>query len=177
MKQENTQSNPIRVHCTVDRKYIKTDGQNIICTQCDRKLLNLCEGGDKVTDFQSSNGRTHCGIYAGVTAAALVASLALSSCSQKDHQLDQLYIGSPIASISEPIQASKSESERYPEAKWIGANYDAVRSPYSSGYVRLINDIPPGSLVNQPFTNIEEKKYFRIPQKTLANIEQPEGEK
>jgi len=145
----------IQVHCTIGRDSLQSDGENIVCKQCERKLVNLCDGGDSKQDFNS-----HCGIYAGVTVAALAASLALSSCATSKS-------GPPfiLGSVSPPIE-SQTESvdpKEYPEGAWIDDSFLKVKSPYSEQIV-VVENLPDGALVNEPFEAIEREKYFRVPE-------------
>jgi len=165
---------PIRVHCTVDLADIKTDGDSFICTKCNRKLLNLCEGGDAIPKEASSDGKIPCGIYAGVTAVALASTLALSSCA-REHAILPAVGTVALPSINESIKGE--ENEVYPEAKWAHDGFTQVYSPYSSGLIK-IEGLPEGVLVNEPGSPIDAKKYFRLPQRTIKgenNADYPEG--
>ena len=159
MKPEN--QSPIEVHCTVDISNIEEENGSFICTKCNRKLLNLCEGGDELSRESFSNGKTPCGVYAGVKATVLASALALASCGYGG----EVDIGSPYFPRASLVESG--DPTRYPEAKWIpsGSNHIVV-SPYSdsdwSNWIEL-NGIPEGSLVNDPRYSIEEKKFFRVP--------------
>jgi|GEM_PF-6188003 len=183
-----SQDSPIRVHCTVDPTKISAEGNKLICTQCDRQLLNLCEGGDQVKPENYRKGKAPCGIFSKVSAAALVSALTLSSCQKggEEQQEDLLWVGEIlpedfekvidvneeedkkffIGKVALPQQGEEvkgeKDTENYPEAKWQ-VEGESVVSPYTGKIVR-VKGIPKGSLVTDPAYHLEDKKFFKVPE-------------
>lgn len=160
MKENDTPK--ILVHCTVDPASIVKNGENFMCTKCNRRLLDVAN--NEMPD--RNDPRPLCGI---ILKAAVAGSLALAGCEEARKGKD-VY---PVGTIAYPGDAHSArivaeiENKQFPTAERSAQDPNSVISPYTGKEI-LVEGIPPGSLVTDPDFPMEDQKYFRLPEAVEA---------